>query len=233
MRPSFNLIGKRFGALSVIERHGSTRGERQWLCQCVCGSKILAKSSSLRYGLTKSCGRRCHAGGAFIGRRFGLLTVISRSLQRHKSRTGKHRNGLMWLCRCVCGNELTVLGELLRRGKKSCGDCLSKDLARRLTINITGKVYGSLLVLGPAADARNGARWRVRCTKCSAETVRKGTALRWQAGCGHCPYRQDATRNARIQRTLRYPHSSLEEVRSLLAMKRSTRKVEKWLIQTK
>lgn len=59
-----NLIGQKFGHLTVIERAGSDhRGEAKWLCQCDCNSApIEVLSSNLRSGHTQSCGcdRRSH-----------------------------------------------------------------------------------------------------------------------------------------------------------------------------
>lgn len=56
-----------------------------------------------------------------VGERFGRLTVIAKA---EKSRHKQSR----WLCACECGNQVTVLGHLLRSGNTmSCG------CARRLT----------------------------------------------------------------------------------------------------
>lgn len=51
-----DLTGKRFGRLTVIERAGSSKNESLWLCHCDCGNDIVTWSSSLRRGLTRSCG---------------------------------------------------------------------------------------------------------------------------------------------------------------------------------
>jgi hypothetical protein len=52
------------------------------------------------------------------GQRFGRLTVVK-----------KAKNGYVkWLCKCDCGNETTVSGQELRKGKtNSCG-CLRKEI---------------------------------------------------------------------------------------------------------
>lgn len=57
------MIGKRFGKLSVIERGEnlvSSTGSvvNQWLCSCDCGVTLLIRGASLRNGHTASCG--CH-----------------------------------------------------------------------------------------------------------------------------------------------------------------------------
>lgn len=60
-----------------------------------------------------------------IGKRFGKLSVLSRS---QNGRDGKTR----WRCRCDCGNEKVVSGVLLVAGHtRSCG-CLLEKHYRRL-----------------------------------------------------------------------------------------------------
>jgi len=54
------------------------------------------------------------------GERFGRLVVVRRV------ENGKY--GSMWLCKCDCGNEISVYGRSLRLGHtQSCG-CLVKDI---------------------------------------------------------------------------------------------------------
>lgn len=50
-----------------------------------------------------------------VGKTFGMLTVICRS---ENDKVGRTR----WLCRCLCGKEVVVNGDNLRRGvTNSCG----------------------------------------------------------------------------------------------------------------
>ncbi len=58
------------------------------------------------------------------GRRIGRLTVLAAA--------GRMKNGnRRWLCRCDCGNEVTVDGYALRVGTvKSCG-CLRRDASKQ------------------------------------------------------------------------------------------------------
>lgn len=52
-----DLTGIEFGRLTVVERCGrDNRGEAMWLCVCECGKERKIRGSSLRVGLTKSCG---------------------------------------------------------------------------------------------------------------------------------------------------------------------------------
>lgn len=56
---------------------------------------------------------------------FGRLTVVARALN------DKHDNS-RWICQCECGNETTVLGWALRKGRtKSCG-CYGEECRTNL-----------------------------------------------------------------------------------------------------
>ena len=56
----YNLIGKKFGKLTVIKKD-TTQVKRNgesifWICKCDCGKTTSVRSKSLRRGETKSCG---------------------------------------------------------------------------------------------------------------------------------------------------------------------------------
>lgn len=52
-----NLIGQRFGRLTVISEHGSNaRGYAEWLCKCDCGNECVVTSINLTSKHTQSCG---------------------------------------------------------------------------------------------------------------------------------------------------------------------------------
>lgn len=66
-------------------------------------------------------GRRCTV---YPGQRYGRLVVVRRV------ENDAHRK-VRFLCRCDCGNEVTVLADSLRNATtKSCG-CLRRDLMAR------------------------------------------------------------------------------------------------------
>lgn len=60
--PSFkNILGQRFGELTVLQRAERKRsGSYFWLCKCDCGNEKIIDGGSLRYGSTKSCGCLVH-----------------------------------------------------------------------------------------------------------------------------------------------------------------------------
>lgn len=52
-----DLTGKRFGRLTCIKIVGrDSQYRRKWLCTCTCGNETIVIASSLKNGLTKSCG---------------------------------------------------------------------------------------------------------------------------------------------------------------------------------
>lgn len=52
-----NLVGKRFGRLTVVELVGQREDNRAlWRCSCECGGECIVSSNCLQSGQTKSCG---------------------------------------------------------------------------------------------------------------------------------------------------------------------------------
>jgi len=52
-----NLIGQRFGRLTVLEQaKHARRRESFWRCKCQCGGELITSGYYLRKGLTASCG---------------------------------------------------------------------------------------------------------------------------------------------------------------------------------
>lgn len=50
------MIGHRFGRLTVLEKVDAGKYQYKYLCQCDCGKQKVIASTSIRSGLTKSCG---------------------------------------------------------------------------------------------------------------------------------------------------------------------------------
>ena len=54
---AIDLVGQRFGRLTVIKRHGTKKnGNAAWLCQCDCGNKVVVDGYAMRHGVVNSCG---------------------------------------------------------------------------------------------------------------------------------------------------------------------------------
>jgi len=124
---SENLIGRRFGTLTVIDDAddyiypNSNAHARRFLCKCDCGEEKSINASALLNGNTESCGGFRHKMDDISGKKFGMLEVIKLDHIDKKS-------GTYWLCICDCGNTTIVYGTHLRsKTIYSCG-CLRESL---------------------------------------------------------------------------------------------------------
>jgi len=54
--PLKDLVGKRFGSLTVTEYAGKQNGMHRWKCVCDCGKETIVGQTLLQSGKTKSCG---------------------------------------------------------------------------------------------------------------------------------------------------------------------------------
>lgn len=65
MPKALNLIGEKYGKLTVLEKAGKDkRGCWLWLCKCECGNETIVNGAKLKNGHTKSCG--CGSAGNHI-----------------------------------------------------------------------------------------------------------------------------------------------------------------------
>lgn len=56
MSKRLNLVGHKYGRLSVQASAGYAKGFSLWLCQCDCGEQCVVRGNGLRTGNTASCG---------------------------------------------------------------------------------------------------------------------------------------------------------------------------------
>lgn len=125
-----NLIGQRFGVLTVIKRAENIGGRAAWLCKCDCGNTKIARSSNLQKGHTQSCGckhkrqlEQLHECNVINlqGQRFGKLVVLERI-------GSDSNNNAIWKCQCDCGCIKNIPSNALRNGlTQSCGCLKSKN----------------------------------------------------------------------------------------------------------
>lgn len=115
------LTGQKFNRLTVKRFHSSNKHNKAcWLCICDCGNELIVSTGDLKRGHTKSCGclnKECPIKFVDMkGQTFERLTAI---------KFDRLENGhTYWLCRCICGNEISTSNFLLLRGHtRSCG-CL-------------------------------------------------------------------------------------------------------------
>lgn len=121
------------------------------------------------------------------GQKFGRWTVLERAPKPE----GSHSTSAFWLCKCDCGTERVVSGNVLRQGKsQSCG-CYNVDSHKEKYTDLTGQQFGDWTVLckaeKPEGLKSNGAYWLCRCT-CGKEKVILGHSLLQgkSTSCGTC-----------------------------------------------
>lgn len=120
-----DLTGQRFGKLLVVSR-GPNGGNRQprWVCHCDCSKTVVVYGSSLRGGVTKSCGCSRSTSRIInrIGRRYGRYVV-----RKESGRIGKK---IALEVVCDCGQVRRVTASNLVSGRaRSCG-CLMREINR-------------------------------------------------------------------------------------------------------
>lgn len=179
-----DLTGQKFGKLTVIRRVEDKRpGRPMWLCQCDCGNQTVVSSTRLLLpNGTRSCGCLKHQSSRCLidltGQVFGNLTA----LRRDESATGGKAR---WICRCTCGNTVSILSDSLRSGKtKSCG-CGRTQLKN----DLTGQEFGYLLVLGRVVNPKikcKEVRWKCLCRNCGRIVQVSSYWLRTGDPYAHC-----------------------------------------------
>lgn len=113
-----NLVGKRFGKLTVVELAPKTKNRSTlWRCICDCGKEKIARNKNLIEGITTDCG--CISKQGYKqGQKVARLTLL-KEIPACRGRS--------WECVCDCGNKLNVRESAIRSGSiKSCG-CLAKE----------------------------------------------------------------------------------------------------------
>lgn len=158
MREYPNLIGERFGKLTVIEQVSSDKcGNRKWRCLCDCGGEHIATTGNLRSGRTTNCG--CKKSPDLTGKVFGKLTVLGRSDKRNPRGA---RTTPMWECRCECGAITYKATDTLTNPEesmcKSCQGLYAAENARKSAGFVGGTQITKLRNMEPTAANTSGCR---------------------------------------------------------------------------
>ena len=168
-----NLVGNRYGRLKVMALDEPHASFRMWRCHCDCGDEITIREGNLLSGNTRSCG--CLAG--LKGEVFGNLTVITpvKVAKRAKPKVPRGAEGAKevkhYICRCICGNEITASFDDLYWGTKTDCGCITNS---KRWIDLTGYILGNLTVLRSTSktDEKRKRYWLCRC-KCGREFLVK------------------------------------------------------------
>lgn len=127
-----NLLGKRFSSLTVIAEAPSKNGRTYWLCRCDCGREKIILASSLKRGLTRTCG--CVNLGKrtqLVGQRFGKLVAIECVGVTSDKNT-------LWKCLCDCGNETIVQNNNLKSGHTTSCGCQKNEILQNPAARVAG-----------------------------------------------------------------------------------------------
>ena len=141
-----DLIGKRFGKLTVLEYAPE---KQKWKCQCDCGNLTYKNTGHLNAGAV-SCG--CMQKQNLTGKRFGKLLVLRKS--------DNHRRGqCLWVCQCDCGNICEKpTGELNAGTATSCGCSWRQPAVHE------GSRYGRLIAVRPTEQrSAKAIIWECLC----------------------------------------------------------------------
>lgn len=130
-------VGDKIGLLTIIDIK-KIKNRKYFTCKCDCGNTTMVRSDSLtKSNPTNSCG--CLAKETefkridLTNKRIGRLTVIKKIADSNNCREE------LWLCRCSCGNEITLMKQQLYgcvSPVKSCGCGLNESrIANALKAN--------------------------------------------------------------------------------------------------
>lgn len=114
-----DYTGKKFNHLTIVKELGG--GEV--LCRCDCGNEVIKNKQKVIKGIIKSCGciTRNKIKRDLTGQRFGMLVVLKPVDEKYNS----------FICKCDCGNKITVTrGHLINGSIKSCGCLKSTNMKK-------------------------------------------------------------------------------------------------------
>lgn len=113
MGQPINLVGKRFGRLTVTTLFGLDRFKRRmWKCQCDCGAISIVQAGNLRSGNTVSC---------------GCYEVEARYIPKGNA-VKKYLIGHSFVCKC--GSQTLVTATMSRNRIYRCRQCSSEATKR-------------------------------------------------------------------------------------------------------
>lgn len=124
-----NLIGKKYGELTVVEYHrrekwidskGNMRYKHYWKCIDNFGNEVIRRGDSLRDSVRFGKGNKIKD---FKGKKIGKLSILEKVEERQwvDSKSRKRKN-IYWKCKCDCGNEVIRTEHSLREERtRSCG----------------------------------------------------------------------------------------------------------------
>lgn len=178
-----NYKGKKFNRLTVISDPIRRNGKIFYLCQCECGNTKEIRIDHLKNGDTQSCGclQKERASQKLTqdltGNRYGKLVVLERDFSK------KSKRGAYWICKCDCGNIVSVCSiDLKTKSTQSCG-CLQDEIRHKKMIDLTGQIFNYLQVVSldeERTKQEKATYWFCKCLKCNQNKIKsiKGSHLK-------------------------------------------------------
>lgn len=165
MPKRINIVGEKYGELTVTEMLYRYNNQKHTYCKCVNddGVDIIVRLDALRSGATKTAKGSVNKGKKkdLTNMKFGRLTVIKETDKKASN------GGIIWKCICDCGKECEVLVSRLISGKTTSCGCRVQDYYNGLTRDVSGMRFGQLVAVKPIG--RRGVVgnfktvWRCRC----------------------------------------------------------------------
>ena len=156
---SNQIIGDFFILYRTKQPENIHNDHAYWLCQC---QKCKKYDVIRAVNLSKKTAS-CNCQYDLVNQRFGRWTVLYKTEKRTKNR------GVIWHCKCDCGNEKDVDAyALTSKQSQSCG-CRQKEIISSLggknKIDLTGKRFGKLVALYPIypSDYSKHTKWHCHC----------------------------------------------------------------------
>lgn len=143
VRPKLNLVGRKFGRLTVVARAPAQNSGMQ-LCRCDCGKMVKTSTGSLRSGSTVSCGCRRREHWDSFGRTHGQSrthtwwswqSMISRCTIRRTASWRSYGGRGIRVCKRWCGKN-GFQNFLADMGKRPIGHTLDR---KKVNGNYTSK----------------------------------------------------------------------------------------------
>ncbi|MSS19419.1 AP2/ERF family transcription factor [Pseudoramibacter porci] len=182
-----DLIGKKFGKLTVLDIFRTKKGAKKCRCRCDCGKDTSVYYTNLVSGRTKSCGCLMRQNQKkyrdLSGMQFGELLALSPTDKRGSD------GSIIWTCRCSCGQVCEVNERYLVRGhRRDCGCGCGTNKKKGHPLDLTGKTFGELtaLHLTDKRDKKGSAIWHCRCTCGKEKDFTEDALLHGHTvSCGH------------------------------------------------
>lgn len=163
-----SLVGESFDSFTIVSQYRNDSGQVIGVCECgktkILKSKLLLSGDIPECSYCKASRARKDSSEAFVGRKFGSLTVVE-ELPRGK-------NGRQWVCKCVCGNNPVVLESNLIGGNSTrCAVCRDRLHGENQIKDLAGIRFGLLTAVEIDSKNKSGNyQWKCRCD-CGETTV--------------------------------------------------------------